>query len=94
MSKHTPGPWVIRQGDEWTNSIVTQHGTLPNGEANDWEVASYNLRRDEAKANARLIAAAPELLEALRVAFGHVDRDTHWNDHALIAAVLAKLEGV
>jgi len=33
-----------------------------------------------------------ELVEALRVAFNHVDRDTHGNDHALVAAVLAKVE--
>lgn len=34
-----------------------------------------------------------ELIEALRIAFSHVDRDTHGNDHALVAAVLAKVEG-
>lgn len=33
-----------------------------------------------------------ELVEALRVAFGHVDRDTHGNDHAMVASVLAKVD--
>ena len=59
---HTPGPWLVRIGDEWTNSIVTDHGELPDGSRNQWEVASYNLRRDEGRVNARLIAAAPSLL--------------------------------
>lgn len=61
---HTPGPWLIRKGDEWTNSIVTAEGENTQGEPMFWEVASYNLLRPEARANARLIAAAPELLEA------------------------------
>lgn len=59
---HTPGPWLVRIGDEWTNSIVTDHGELPDGSRNQWEVASYNLRRDEGRVNARLIASAPALL--------------------------------
>lgn len=66
MSTHTPGPWVYRRGDEWSLSVVTHHGELPDGNPNAWTVASLNTRRDEADANARLIAAAPQLLEALR----------------------------
>jgi len=33
-----------------------------------------------------------EAVELLRVAFSHVDRDTHCNDHALITAFLAKID--
>lgn len=67
-TKHTPGPWIIRQGDEWTSSIVTNDGVNALGEPMYWEVASYNLRRAECRANAHLIAAAPELLAALILA--------------------------
>jgi hypothetical protein len=35
----------------------------------DWAVARVNIVRAEAKANARLIAAAPDLLEALESAW-------------------------
>ena len=63
--KHTPGPWLIQQGDEWADGIVTLHGHNEDGTPMYWTVASYNRRRDEAEANARLIAAAPELLGAL-----------------------------
>jgi hypothetical protein len=65
MSKHTPGPWRYRKGDEWSHSVVTDHGTLPDGSENAWTVATLNKNRDEHEANAKLIAAAPELLEAL-----------------------------
>lgn len=66
-AKHTPGPWVaapyegfgprttVRQGDEKTGMRI----------ASTFETTSpRNIERNEA--NARLIAAAPELLEALQ----------------------------
>jgi hypothetical protein len=63
---HTPGPWFYRRGDEWSHSVVTHHGSLPDGSMNCWEVASINKRREpEHEANARLIASAPDLLKEL-----------------------------
>lgn len=52
MTKHTPGPWECRPSNEygWTYEIT-------NKEGND---------DTQAEANARLIAAAPDLLEALQ----------------------------
>lgn len=58
-TKHTPGPWVIHQStaESWPE-ILAPNGTVPLARINStW--------RGEALANARLIAAAPELLEAL-----------------------------
>ena len=59
-AKHTPGPWVVREsscGSVGTDSILTAlaFGDDPDCKADDRMVA-----------NARLIAAAPELLEALK----------------------------
>ena len=66
MNKHTPGPWFYRRGDEWSHSVVTIHGGLPDGSPNCWEIASINTKREpEHVANAHLIAAAPDLLDAL-----------------------------
>jgi hypothetical protein len=66
-TKHTPGPWLYITGDEWSHSVVTEEGELPSGDMGYWTVASINKNREpQHKANARLIAAAPELLEALR----------------------------
>ena len=55
MSAHTPAPWIV--GHNLQNSIVTD--TFQHGE---WAVADVNIVRAEAAANARLIAAAPDLL--------------------------------
>ena len=58
MSKHTPGPW--RVVDSWTDHMVEGQ----NGEEIIWQDGPHNTPTIN-KANARLIAAAPELLEAL-----------------------------
>lgn len=67
-TKHTPGPWPwVRTGDG--KRIVIGAGLVdgPNG----YEVAevySDDCDREVAEANARLIAAAPEMFVALREA--------------------------
>ena len=65
MSKHTPGPWV------WDDDGATLRGprnmkVLQDGEGlwNLWNSAT--LKDGMGEANARLIAVAPELLEALK----------------------------
>lgn len=53
-AKHTPGPWRISSGcDRW---VVQEKGGC---------IACVEQDRKFGEANARLIAAAPELLEAL-----------------------------
>lgn len=76
MSKHTPGPWVL---DTIPTSVGICHriGPFPPRRPDDVKVrhaclyADYpsasNPADEELEANARLIAAAPELLEALQV---------------------------
>jgi hypothetical protein len=101
--KHTPGPWLIQQGDEWTDGIVTLHGHNEDGTPIYWTVASYNRQRDEAKANARLIAAAPELLAALKDIYSGWKylRETHGDLYGVgwdrsqekAEAAIAKAEG-
>lgn len=59
MSKHTPGPWTYYPED---NIIVSKSGYR----LLDWIARSTAVSIDERNANARLIAAAPELLEALQ----------------------------
>lgn len=65
--KHTPGPWV-----------KDRHGQLrsPQGkQVGVWDAGIAWVQRDEeSEANARLIAAAPDLLEALKQA---VDREEY-----------------
>ena len=63
MSKHTPGPWNVGHEDENTGEIEV----ISDGRPYVCLVLPGAI--DEVTpANARLIAAAPELLEALQVA--------------------------
>lgn len=62
MKSHTPGPWSINpKGGTPMVGIDLQDG----GELLPIVEVVYGYNNAEAKANARLIAAAPELLEAL-----------------------------
>lgn len=65
QAKHTPGPWV------WTPESESIHGYSPEGEA---LVVVYELNTNEA--DARLIAAAPELLEAAKMVLAWHDAET------------------
>ncbi len=75
MSKHTPGPWYVAPS---LNEIVNaDHGFL-----------RYDIRADclligalyENEADARLIATAPDLLEALKVISVWAANGTGWKD--------------
>ncbi len=57
MNAHTPGPWTVRG-----NSIVADE----TDDRLEMRVRIHSGNRDDIKANARLIAAAPDLLAALR----------------------------
>lgn len=65
-SKHTPGPWEVRTIDNSLGSVDTVGGVVTVAQAQEVSVADRNLGSPERKANARLIAAAPDLLEALQ----------------------------
>ncbi len=67
MSGHTPGPWHVREG-EYGNLLVEcdykrMTFVLAVCEPHETEDDAARLVRE---ANARLIAAAPDLLEALK----------------------------
>ena len=74
MSKHTPGPWQFHElrGDDGLGYI------RPNPQ--DYlEIAHHGdtgRSAEENRANARLISAAPELLEALELCINQLERDT------------------
>jgi hypothetical protein len=55
---YTPGPWNV------TGDLATISGTRP-GDPYTFTVAETCGYKEEREANARLIAAAPELLEAI-----------------------------
>ena len=60
----TPGPWYIAALDD--QEEATEFDILaPDGEEEPWHIAKTYGNIDGEKANARLIAAAPEMAEAL-----------------------------
>ncbi|HBO5316114.1 TPA: hypothetical protein L4W78_005920 [Pseudomonas aeruginosa] len=66
MSKqsHTPGPWNV----DFIDGVdgVFAAGDKRICQVNEVDIVGWNVRfRDESEANGRLIAAAPELLDAL-----------------------------
>lgn len=91
MSKHTRGPWLVEMPDRdhWCSgaSII---GDLPN----DYIVADVRNHlsvKDQAEANAHLIAAAPEMLDALKGAEDALRVDGYDKNNLVRAAVLAAI---
>ena len=90
---HTPGLWTIERQVS-RDGIVTQHitsqaaGTLGYG----------NVSESECAANARLWAAAPEMLEACKVALAESEAANDTSPSAchlryVLRAAIAKAEG-
>lgn len=112
-AQHTPGPWSqecppsscltdrwITSGDGTIIAEVNNSRAMGNGRSNEREVSIF-----ENAANARLIAAAPELLAALkgllRVADNHnklvygknSNSRSLWKEQVDAIAAIAKAEG-
>lgn len=66
-TEHTPGPWKVREDYAGAQSVVSADAFLAR-------VGPPNT--EQAEANARLIAAAPELLEALQGLLAAVEQGT------------------
>jgi len=61
-AQHTPGPWFVQRHQESsTRAITTTPGSAKGDIANVWA----GLGSKDVEADARLIAAAPDLLAAL-----------------------------
>ena len=68
MSKHTKGPWILSDGQYCKDVYSKHYKSMP-------KIAEVlAVRNKEFEANARLIAAAPELLEALHFAIKELKR--------------------
>jgi hypothetical protein len=66
MSTHTPGPWTA---DGWSDISTNRDGNpalVARALQRNRDLPSHPIRADEAGANARLIAAAPDLLAGMR----------------------------
>lgn len=74
MNKHTPAPWSQHGQTEEPKPATPQAWTMGKPNVDTWYISTedHNLicmlsaKTPEARSNAALIAAAPELLEALK----------------------------
>ena len=98
MTAHTPGPWELDTNNYHAGHIATVYGTgdgeytevwsrrwmdRPNSDANEYETR---------KADAALIAAAPEMYEALRDLLA-VKPNSDAPEWVAARAAIAKAEG-
>ena len=66
MSKHTPGPWKIQEWPEKGITMIVRYNA-PDSWPKYGVVCEIDTPLDDCEANARLIAAAPDMLEALKM---------------------------
>jgi hypothetical protein len=68
-SAHTPGPWHVTMSENASVYGGEKHfAVMSDRETGGGQIVADLETLKEAEANARLIAAAPEMLDALRIA--------------------------
>ena len=75
---------------EWKITGTGEQRTMINGTSIDvwWNLSLCDVSEDEGKANAKLIAAAPDLLKALQVILKHKNAINHYiDDNELYTAI-------
>lgn len=100
MSAHSPGPWQLQ---EWTvrdSDGAIEGGGLQVVDANGHTITAgtYEGSTDTEEADARLIAAAPDMLQALRravlaLAFAAESSAAMRDDYNAVSAAIAKATG-
>ena len=89
--KHTPQPWEIRKDIPYSTGLVVFHGHFAE---NATVCRTWHSDKETQEANARLIAAAPDMYEALKDIrmsnAGSEQRKRGW-DNAL--KIIEKIEG-
>ena len=98
MSKHTPGPWYRINGSDIFTEVGAPNASGIKAPRNDgWMVADCDMGSlgfDEVTANARLIAAAPDLLTALEMVLDDPESlDGRPRTYSAARAAIAKARG-
>jgi hypothetical protein len=91
MTKHTPGPWEIKRHPDSGYKFIS--GPKHSGLAQVVWCMEEEERSPECEANAHLIAAAPELLEALQKVFQAMNDDMPVRLRKVCYEAIAKAKG-
>tara|TARA_R100000306_G_scaffold26658_1_gene30401 strand:+ start:24 stop:338 length:315 start_codon:yes stop_codon:yes gene_type:complete len=98
--KFTPGPWSVHNTGDIFTDLGARNAEGIDAPSNDgWHIADCDmggLCLEEVRANAHLIAAAPDMYEALQQAITSMQDSGYQNSHVVIRAgkaALAKAEG-
>jgi hypothetical protein len=97
-AKHTPGPWFLSESDHNDSDISTPDRPsvlAPDHNNSPWHICRMDSGVPNVEANARLIAASPDLLDALMSFPGFTDNARVGDDwiekaHAAIAKATGK----
>lgn len=100
VTQHTPGPWKFDRNNDGLIAFRIAGNGLILADALFKNTIEHAPQRTEAEANARLIAAAPELLEKLQELVGLIcsmpgyeERDVTVEDCDAAKEAIAKAEG-
>lgn len=84
--KHTPGPWKLARNEwnlraaPWSEAIGIEYDDAENRQQVVPGVVAWVTRGGDSETNARLIAAAPDLLAALEGLKFYLDHHEGWQD--------------
>lgn len=90
MRKHTPGPWAANKPTQSNGRAEVYAGPMLVAQAFNWMLDAEG--DEQCWADARLIAAAPDLLEALKN-LENDDGSIPAHAWALVQSAIAKAEG-
>lgn len=96
-TKHTPGPWRTRGTFSFDHEVVREIWSAPDATGHSELVAMIPAADgDHINADARLVAAAPELLYSLRDAYltMHLMLLALPQNHAQMPTITAQMEGI
>jgi hypothetical protein len=73
QAKHTPGPWHLQSQESYDGRATYHYLRVFDDNLNAICSEEYGARNDGGRANMHLIAAAPDLLEALEDVIGSLN---------------------
>ena len=78
MSEHTPGPWMVEVEDATTAKVYSEDRACTITVSCPWGRLGDP---DQSEIIARLIAAAPDMLQALEELLAEADNPVGWEGH-------------